>query len=407
MKPFDAKSIRKDFPILSSRMNGRPLVYLDNGATTLKPNAVIDRMTKFLREEYSTVHRGVYTLSQESTLRCDEAREKCRAFLNAGNASEIIFTRGATEAINLVASSFGRKHLKAGDEVIVTAIEHHSNLVPWQELCREKGLILRIIPVNDDGELDMDVFTKLLGPRTYFVAVGHVSNALGTVNPVKEITRRAHHAGAAVLIDGAQAVAHLPVDVKDLDCDFYCFSGHKLYGPTGIGVLYGKEEQLDTMDPYQFGGDMVETVTLERATFAKAPAKFEAGTPAITEIVGLGAAIDYVKSVGFEAIERQEKDLLDYATAKLSAIPGLRIIGTAEEKASLISFTLGDVHPHDIGTVLSEEGIAVRAGNHCAQPAMKRFGVSATTRASFAFYNTREEVDALVRGLLKVKELFR
>ncbi len=407
MKPFDVKNIRRDFPILSTLMNGRPLVYLDNGATTLKPDAVIDRMTKFLREEYATVHRGVYTLSQESTLRCDEAREKCRAFLNAGKASEIIFTRGATEAINLVAASYGRKHLKAGDEVIVTTIEHHSNLVPWQELCREKGLVLRVVPVNDRGELDMDGFMKLLGPRTYFVAVGHVSNALGTVNPVKEIVKRAHHAGAAVLIDGAQAVAHMPVDVKDLDCDFYCFSGHKLYGPTGIGVLYGKEARLESMDPYQFGGDMVATVTLEGATYAKAPAKFEAGTPAITEIIGLGTAIDYVKSVGFEAIQLQEEDLLEYATETLSAVLGLRIIGTAGQKASLVSFTLDEVHPHDIGTVLSEEGIAVRAGNHCAQPAMKRFGVSATTRASFSFYNTREEVDALVRGLLKVKAMFR
>jgi cysteine desulfurase/selenocysteine lyase len=405
--PLDVLKVRRDFPMLQSRMNGQPLVYLDNAATAQKPRQVIDRMSRFLEREYATVHRGIYTFSQESTRECEAARERCRAFLRAERAEEIIFVRGATEAINLVAAGYGRKLLKTGDEVLVTQIEHHSNLVPWQELCREKGLVLKVAPVNDRGELDLEAFQRLLGPRTYFVAVGHVSNALGTVNPVAEIVKMAHHAGAAVLVDGAQAAPHLQVDVRAMDCDFYCLSGHKIYGPTGIGVLYGKYRHLEAMDPYQFGGDMIETVTLERSTWAKPPAKFEAGTPAIAEIVGLGAAIEYVESVGLDAIRAQEEDLLRYATEKLSAVAGLRIIGTAEEKASLVSFVLDDVHPHDVGTVLNEEGIAVRAGHHCAMPTMKRFNVPATTRASFAFYNTREEVDALVRGLAKVKELFK
>jgi len=403
----DLAKVRAGFPMLAARMNGRPLVYLDNAATALKPGAVIDRMSKFLKEEYATVHRGIYTFSQESTRLCDEARSKCRAFLNAADDSEIIFTRGTTEAINLVAAAYGRKFLKTGDEIVVTTIEHHSNLVPWQRLCEEKGFLLKVVPVNDRGELDLAAFERLLSARTYLVAVGHVSNALGTVNPVGEIVKMAHHAGAVVVVDGAQGVPHGPVDVRAMDCDFYAFSGHKLYGPTGIGVLYGKRKHLDAMDPYQSGGDMVETVTLEKTTYAKSPAKFEAGTPAIAEIIGLGEAIDYIGSLGWDWIASREKELLEYATARLSAIPGLRIVGTAAEKASLVSFTLEGVHPHDVGTVLNEEGVAVRAGHHCAQPAMKRFGVPATTRASFAFYNTKEEIDALEAALRKTVEMFK
>ncbi len=406
-QPLNAEKVRKDFPMLASRMNGHPLVYLDNAATTQKPNAVIDRMSSFLKNEYATIHRGIYTFSQESTKECDAAREKCRAFLNAAKTSEIVFVRGATEAINLVAASYGRKFLKKGDEIVISTIEHHANIVPWQRLCEEKGLVLRVIPVNDDGELDLDAFQKLLSPRTYLVAIGHVSNALGSINPVQEIVKMAHHAGAVVLIDGAQAVPHMKVDVQALDCDFYCFSGHKLYGPTGIGVLYGKEKHLEAMDPYQTGGDMIESVSFEKTTFAKPPAKFEAGTPAIAEIIGLGAAIDYLEKIGLDAIAHYEHELLQYATEKLAAIPGLKIIGNAREKASLISFELEGIHPHDVGTVLNEEGIAVRAGHHCAQPTMKRFGVSATTRASFAFYNTKGEVDGLTKGIRKVFEVFR
>ena len=404
---FQVRKIRKDFPMLGARMSGRPLVYLDNAATTQKPQAVIDRMSSFLSKEYANVHRGVYELSQDSTVQCELVRERCRKFLNAGQGQEIVFVRGATEAINLVARSYGGKFLKKGDEIIVSEIEHHSNIVPWQALCEEKGLVLKVIPVNDAGELDLEAFEKMLGPRSYLVAVTHISNALGTINPVKEIIKLAHHAGAKVLIDGAQAVPHIPVDVKDLDCDFYCFSGHKVYGPTGIGVLYGKLELLEAMDPYQFGGDMIESVSFEKTTYAKPPAKFEAGTPAIAEIVGLGTALDYLEKIGFAEIEAYEHELLLYATEKLSAIPGLKILGKAKEKASLISFTLEGIHPHDIGTVLDQEGIAVRAGHHCAQPTMKRFNVPATVRASFSFYNTKEEVDALVKGIHKVFEVFK
>ncbi len=406
-KTLNIEQIRSDFPMLSKKMSGHPLVYLDNAASTQKPKAVIDRLQNFLSSEYSNIHRGVYTFSQDATRLVDEAREKCRAFLNASSASEIIFVRGATEAINLVAASYGRKFLKKEDEILISEIEHHANIVPWQQLCKEKDLKLKVIPVNDNGELDMDAFARLLTPRTYLVSVTHVSNALGTVNPVSEIIRRAHHAGAVVMIDGAQAVPHMKVDVQVLDCDFYCFSGHKIYGPTGVGVLVGKMKHLEAMDPYQTGGDMIESVSFEKTTFAKPPAKFEAGTPAIAEIVGLGAALDYIQGIGLENIAAYEHELLEIATEKLSHIPGLKIIGTAEEKASLISFELEGIHPHDVGTVLNEEGIAVRAGHHCAQPTMKRFGVPATTRASFAFYNTVEEIDALVKGIEKVQRLFR
>ncbi len=404
---LEVKKIRRDFPMLETQMNGHPLVYLDNAATTQKPLSVIERMDQFLKNEYSTIHRGVYTLSHYATAECDAVREKCRKFLNASKAAEIIFTKGATEAINLVATGYGRKFLKPGDEIIISAIEHHSNIVPWQQLAKEKNLTLRIAPVNDKGELLMDEFQKLLNARTYFVAVTHISNVLGTINPIQEITKRAHHAGAVVLVDGAQSAPHMKVDVQDLDCDFYCFSGHKIYGPTGVGVLYGKMKHLEDMDPYQFGGDMIEQVTFEKTTFAKPPAKFEAGTPAIAEIIGLGAAIDYIQGIGFEAIAEHEHELLEYATEALSRISGLRIVGQADEKASLISFVLEGVHPHDIGTVLDQEGIAIRAGHHCAQPLMKRFGISATARASFAFYNTKNEVDLLVAALEKVLKVFK
>ena len=406
-KILDVQKIRRDFPMLSKKMSGHPLVYLDNAATTQKPKAVIERLHHFLSEEYSNIHRGVYALSYDATRLVEEAREKCRHFLNAESPSEIIFVRGATEAVNLAAASYGRKFLKKDDEILISEIEHHANIVPWQRLCEEKSLKLKVIPVNDRGELDMDAFQRLLTPRTYLVAVTHVSNALGTINPVEEIIRRAHHTGAVVLLDGAQAVPHMKVDVQQLDCDFYCFSGHKVYGPTGVGVLYGKKKHLEVMDPYQTGGDMIESVTFERTTFAKPPAKFEAGTPAIAEILGLGAAIDYIEGIGLENIAAYEQELLEIATEKLSKIPGLKIIGTAEKKASLISFELEGIHPHDVGTVLNEEGIAVRAGHHCAQPTMKRFGVPATTRASFAFYNTAEEIDVLVKGIEKVQRIFR
>lgn len=405
-KALDIQKIRKDFPILSTRMNGKPLVYFDNAATSQKPSVVIERMASFFRNENANIHRGVYALSEEATSKVDAAREKVRKFLNAKEPSEIIFTRGSTESINLVATSYGRKMLKKGDEIVISLIEHHSNIVPWQALCEEKGLTLKIIPVNDDGELDLEAFKKLLGPRTYLVAVTHVSNALGTVNPIGEIVKIAHHAGAVVLVDGAQSAPHMKIDVQALDLDFYCFSGHKIYGPTGVGVLYGRQKLLEAMDPYQFGGDMIHEVHIEKTTYAKPPAKFEAGTPAIAEIIGLGSAIDYLESLGFEAIHEHEQELLRTATEKLSRIPGLRIIGTAAQKASLISFVMEGVHPHDIGTILDRHGVAIRAGHHCTQPTMERFGVPATARASFAFYNTKEEVDVLVQALGKVKAIF-
>lgn len=404
---LNVQAIRKDFPMLSHQVAGRPLVYLDNAASTQKPAVVIERMRRFLSEEYANIHRGVYALSAEATLFCEESRKACRDFLRAQSADEIIFVRGATEAINLVAASYGRKFLKPGDEVLVTEIEHHANIVPWQRLCEEKGLHLKVVPVSDKGELDMDAYQRLLGPRTYLVAVTHVSNALGTVNPVEEIIRRAHHAGAVVLVDGAQSVPHLAVDVRKMDCDFFCFSGHKVYGPTGIGVLYAKKKHLDGMDPYQSGGDMIESVDFAKTTYAKPPAKFEAGTPAIAEIVALRSALQYLQKIGLDAIAHYEHSLLQCATEKLSALEGVRLIGQAEEKASLISFVLDGVHPHDVGTVLAERGVAVRAGHHCAQPTMKRFGVPATTRASFSFYNTFEEVDVLVEAVREARDLFR
>lgn len=403
---LDVAKIRKDFPILAQPMNGKPLVYLDNAATTQKPQQVLERMEKFYRSEYANIHRGVYALSQTATDACENAREKCREFLNAARPEEIIFVRGATEAVNLVAAGYGEKFLKAGDEIIISVLEHHANIVPWQQLCFRKGMKLRVVPMNDKGELLLDEYQKLLNSNTKLVALTQVSNALGTINPVHEMTRLAHQAGALVLIDGAQAVPHLKVDVRALGADFYCFSGHKVYGPSGIGVLYGRYELLEKMDPYQFGGEMIESVTFEKTTFAKPPAKFEAGTPAIAEIVGLGAALEYIEKIGLERIDAYEHELLLEAAKKLSAVEGLRIIGTAAQKSAVISFELEGVHPHDIGSILDQDGIAVRTGHHCAQPLMNRLKVPATARASFSFYNTKEEIDVLVRGIEKVKKVF-
>jgi cysteine desulfurase/selenocysteine lyase len=402
--PFDAEMVRRDFPILQTRSHGHPLVYLDNGATTQKPRAVIDAISHYYEAQNANVHRGVYELSQVATAAYEAARLKVRDFIHAPDAAEIIFTRGTTEAINLVASSWSRAFLKAGDEVLVSAMEHHSNIVPWQFACDAVGARLRVIPMNDAGELVMDRFAALLNPRVKMVAVNHVSNSLGTINPVREIIRQAHAVGAKVLVDGAQWVAHFPTDVRKLDADFYCFSGHKLYGPTGIGVLYGKRALLEAMPPYMGGGDMIRNVTFEKTEYAELPNKFEAGTPNIAGAIGLGAAIDYVLSVGFEHFVPHEEELLEYATAKVSRIPGLRLIGTARLKAGVISLVMENpaVSPMDLGTKLDARGIAVRTGHHCCQPVMDRFEITATTRASFAMYNTKEDVDALVAGLEEI-----
>lgn len=403
---FDVNAIRKDFPILSQYVHGKPLVYLDNAATTQKPNVVIETLDKYYREQNANIHRGVHYLSEEATDAYEQARGKVKAWINAAEAREIIFVRGTTEAINLVASSFGKRFIKAGDEIIISAMEHHSNIVPWQIACEDRGAKLRVIPVNDAGEILLDEYEKLLSDKTKLVAVGHISNVLGTVNPVKQIIAMAHAHNVPVLLDGAQAVPHTSVDVRDLDCDFYAFSGHKLYGPTGVGVLYGKAKWLEQMPPYQGGGDMIRSVTFEKTTYNTLPYKFEAGTPNIAGGIGLSAALDYLGEIGMDAIAKYEHGLLAHATAALSAVEGLRIIGTAKEKTSVISFALENVHPHDIGTILDKEGIAIRTGHHCAQPLMERFGVPATARASFAFYNTWEEVGALVEALARVKEIF-
>ncbi|HEY6842839.1 MAG TPA: cysteine desulfurase [Thermoanaerobaculia bacterium] len=407
-KAYDVARIRRDFPILHRTVRGgKQLVYLDNAATTQKPQSVIDRIVRYYTEENSNVHRGVHYLSEIATAAYEASRTTVKKFINARDEKEIVFTRGTTESINLVAASWGRRNVKRGDEVLITAIEHHSNIVPWQLLCEETGATLRIVPVNDAGELLLDAYEKLLTPRTRIVAFGHASNALGTINPIKRMIDMAHANGSIVLVDGAQGVPHLPVDVQYLDCDFYAFSAHKVYGPTGIGVLYGKQALLDAMPPYQGGGDMILSVSFQKTTYNALPYKFEAGTPNIAGVIGMAAALDYVSSVGLTNIEAHEQDLLQYATARLLEIKGLRIIGTATHKASVISFTLEGVHPHDIGTILDQEGIAVRTGHHCAQPLMMRFNVPATGRASFAMYNTREEADALVAGLHKVVEVFR
>ncbi|HUB33488.1 MAG TPA: cysteine desulfurase [Bryobacteraceae bacterium] len=400
------EKIREDFPVLKQSIHGKPLVYLDSAATAQKPYAVVEAIRKFHEVDCANIHRGVHELSQRSTAAYEETRGKARRFLNARNKSELIFVRGTTEGINLVASAWGRKNVKAGDEIIISALEHHSNIVPWQILCEEKEAKLRVIPMNDRGELILEEYEKLLNPRTRMVAFAHVSNALGTVNPAREIIELAHKAGALALVDGAQAAPHMKVDVQALDADFYAFSGHKVIGPTGIGVLYGKSKLLNAMPPYQGGGDMIRTVTFEKTTYADLPYKFEAGTPNIAGGIGLGAALDYVTAVGMDKIAAYEHELLLYGTEALQRIPGLKLIGTAREKAAVLSFVMEGIHPHDIGTVLDRQGIAVRTGHHCAQPVMDWFHVPATTRASLAFYNTAAEIDALAAGLLKVKELF-
>jgi len=402
---YDVQKIRKDFPILHQKVHGKPLVYLDNAATTQKPLAVIDAIENYYRQDNSNIHRGVHTLSERATEAYENVRVAAQKFLNAADHKEIIFVRGTTEAINLVAQTYGRKNVGSGDEVLITAMEHHSNIVPWQLLCEEKGAKLRVAPINELGELQLDEFEKLLGPKTKIVAVGHLSNALGTINPVHEIVRMAHARNIPVLVDGAQAVARMQVDVQALDCDFYALSSHKLYGPTGVGILYGKTKLLEAMPPYQGGGDMIASVTFEKTVYNRLPYKFEAGTPNIADTIGLGAALEYLNSLGLEQIERHEADLLAYATKSVEAIAGVRLVGTAEEKAGVLSFVMEDIHPHDIGTILDSEGIAIRTGHHCAQPVMQRYGIPATARASFGLYNTREEVDALVKGIRKVQEV--
>src|SRR5881409_1492087 len=399
---WDVERIRADFPVLRQTVNGKPLVYLDNGASSQVPQVVIDRGSLYLEQEHSNIHRGVHYLSQKATTAYEGAREKVKRFINAREAKECIFVRGATEGINLVMHGYGRKFVGAGDEIIISAMEHHANIVPWQMLCEEKGAKLRVIPMNDAGELLMDEYDALLNERTKFVAVAHVSNAPGTVNPVKEIIERAHKYGVPVLIDGAQQAPHGRIDVQDLDCDFYTFSGHKMFAPTGSGVVYGKARLLDTMNPFQGGGDMIKSVTFEKTIYADLPNKFEAGTPAIASQIGLGAAIDYLNIIGREKAAAYEHELLHYATERLSAIEGVRIIGTAGEKLGVLSFVIDGVHPHDIGTILDQQGIAVRAGHHCAQPVMKHFNVPATARASFAFYNTKDEADQLAAAVEKV-----
>jgi cysteine desulfurase/selenocysteine lyase len=403
---FDVDRVREDFPVLKQTIHGKPLVYLDSAATAQKPFAVIDAIRKFHEVDCANIHRGVHELSQRSTAAYEETRTKARRFLNSRSKNELIFVRGATEGINLVASSWGRKNVKEGDEIVITAMEHHSNIVPWQMLCEEKNAKLRVIPMNDRGELILEEYEKLLNPRTKMVAFGHVSNALGTINPAAEIIAMAHKAGALTLVDGAQAAPHTKIDVQALDADFYTFSGHKVFGPTGIGVLYGKTKLLNAMPPYQGGGDMISTVTFEKTTYNELPYKFEAGTPNIAGGIGLGAALDYVAHLGIDNIAAYEHELLVYGTEALSQIPGLRLIGTARHKAAVLSFVMEGIHPHDIGTVLDRQGIAVRTGHHCAQPVMDWFHVPATTRASLACYNTAAEIDALVAGIRKVKEVF-
>jgi cysteine desulfurase/selenocysteine lyase len=397
--PLDVLRHRADFPILRQEVRGKPLVYLDNAATTQKPHQVIETLTRYHSEINANIHRGVHTLSQKATEEYEEARRKVQRFLNARDYREIVFVRGTTEAINLVAHSFGRLRFKPGDEVILSEMEHHSNIVPWQLMREEMGIVLKIIPINDRGELILEEYEKLLGPRTRLCAVVHISNALGTINPVRRIIEMAHAQGVPVLLDGAQAVAHIPVDVQALDCDFYAFSGHKLFGPTGVGVLYGKTDWLEAMPPYQGGGDMIKMVTFEKTLYNDLPYKFEAGTPNIAGGIGLGAAIDYVTEVGLEGIGQHEHDLLAYATERALEVPGLRLIGTACEKSSILSFVVEGIHPHDLGTILDHEGIAIRTGHHCAMPVMQHFQVPATARASFAFYNTRAEVDCFIEGI--------
>ena len=403
---FDVESVRKDFPILRIRVHGKPLAYLDNAATSQKPQIVIDAIKKYYEEENANVHRGVHYLSELATQKYEHARIKIKVFLNAVSEKEIIFTRGATESINLVAATFGKLRVHAGDEVLITGLEHHSNIVPWQLLCEERGAKLRVVPITDSGEIILDEYVRLLSEKTKIVAISHVSNALGTINPIKKMIELAHGRGIPVLVDGAQGVPHLKVDVQNLDCDFYAISSHKVFGPTGFGVLYGKKNLLESMPPYQGGGDMIRSVTFEKTIFNDLPYKFEAGTPHIEGAIGFGVAIDYIHALDWNAVEEHEKHLLRYATDALSEIDDLKIIGTAREKTGVISFVLEGVHPHDIGTILDQEGVAIRTGHHCAQPVMDRFCIPATARASFAFYNTTEDIDALMNGIKKVKELF-
>jgi cysteine desulfurase/selenocysteine lyase len=403
---FDVQRVRRDFPILTERIHGKPLVYLDNAATTQKPRSVIDAMVRSYAEDNANIHRGVHLLSERATRAYEDAREKVQKFLNAPNAREIIFVRGTTEAINLVAQTFGRANVGKGDQVLITEMEHHSNIVPWQMLCEEKGAELKVLPITDEGELRMDLLDGLLTDRTRIVSVVHVSNSLGTINPIKAIVEKAHKLGIPVLVDGAQAVAHMPVDVQALGCDFYALSGHKLFGPTGIGVLWGRLPLLEAMPPYQGGGDMISAVTFKKTTYNVVPNKFEAGTPNIAGSVGLGAAIDYLKTLDSAAIHAYEDELLAYGTRALTSVPGIRMIGTASHKASILSFVMDDVHPHDIGTILDQEGVAIRTGHHCTQPLMERLCVPATARASLALYNTKEEIDALIGALGKVREIF-
>ncbi len=403
---FDVEKIRADFPILRQKVRGMPLVYLDNAATSQKPQAVINAIARYYERDNANIHRGVHFLSEHATEEHDAARSAIQNFINAAHSKEIIFVRGATEAINLVAQSYGRTHVGPDDEILITGMEHHSNIVPWQMLCEEKGAKLRVAPINDSGELLIDEFANLLGPKTKLVAVTHVSNALGSITPIRRIIELVHQQNIPVLVDGAQAVPHIKVDVQALDCDFYAFSGHKVYGPTGIGVLYGKAALLDAMPPYQGGGDMIASVTYEKTLFNKLPFKFEAGTPDISGAIGLGAAIRYLDGLGVETVAAHEHDLLTYATEKVSVIPGLRLLGTAKEKAGVLSFVIEGIHPHDIGTILDQEGIAIRTGHHCSQPVMQRFDIPATARASFGLYNTRGEVDHLVAGIEKVREVF-
>jgi cysteine desulfurase / selenocysteine lyase len=403
---FDVERVRADFPILHRRVRGRDLVYLDNAATSQKPKCVIEAITRYYERDNSNIHRGVHYLSERATAEFEAARKTAQAFLRACRPEEIVFVRGATEAINLVAQTYGRSHLSEGDEVLITAMEHHSNIVPWQLLCEDKHAHLRVVPIDEQGELILDEFARLLNPRTKIVAIAHVSNALGTVNPIRTVVEMAHAKGIPVLVDGAQAVPRMSVDLQELDCDFYVFSGHKAYGPTGIGVLYGKFALLEAMPPYQGGGDMISSVTFEKTIYNKVPHKFEAGTPDMAGAVGLKAALEYLNDLGMDNIARHESDLLAYATDSISAIPGIRVVGTAKEKTGVLSFVMDGIHPHDVGTILDQEGIAVRTGHHCAQPVMERFGVDATVRASFGLYNTKQEVDRLVRGMQNVKEVF-
>jgi len=404
---LDINKIRKDFPILQQQVYGKPLAYFDNAATTQKPQCVIDAIVKYYTEENSNIHRGVHFLSQKATLAFENARETVQKFINAQHAHEIIFTRGTTESINLVASSFGKKFIGKGDEVIISAMEHHSNIVPWQMICEEKQAVLKVIPFHKNGELDIDAFEKLLSEKTKIIAITHVSNALGTINPIKEIIKKAHERNIPVLIDGAQGIAHSKVDVQDLDCDFYCFSGHKVYAPMGVGVLYGKEKWLNAMPPYQGGGEMIETVTFDKTTYNELPFKFEAGTPNVGDVLGLAVALQYVEAIGIDNIAMYENELLEYATNELSKIGGIQIIGTATHKASVLSFLIDNIHPYDAGTIIDRFGVAVRTGHHCAQPVMDILEIPGTIRASFAFYNTKEEIDVLITAVKKVKEMFK